>query len=72
MQYKNGVTRPIGEYPEHWVDEWHDDDGGSNLQGGRPQVGVTLFKAEMGGLSFRGGFEAAWDGVSNAEFIPNL
>ena len=69
---KNGVTRPTGDYPERWNDEWHEDDGGSDLRGCRPQNGTTLLKAEMDGLSFRGGYEAAWDDASNAELIPKL
>ena len=72
VQCKDGITRPTGDYPEHWNDEWHEDDGGNPLRGCRPQVGTSLFKAEMDGLSFRGGYEAAWDDVSNAELIPKL
>ena len=40
--------------------------------GTRPQIGVTLLKAEMDGLSFKGGYEAAWDDISNAELVPKL
>ena len=72
VQCKNGVTRPPGDYTEHWSDKWHDDDGGNNFRGNRPQVGVTLLKAEMEGMLFRGGYEAAWDDVSNAELVPKL
>ena len=50
VECKNGVMRPTGDYPEHWNDEWHDDDGGNDLRGCRPQVGMTLLKAEMDGL----------------------
>ena len=35
-------------------------------------MGVTLLKTEMVGLSFKGGYEAAWDDVSNAELAPKL
>ena len=33
VQCKNGVTRPIGDYPAHSNDQWHDDDddGGNDL-----------------------------------------
>ena len=27
---------------------------------------------EMNGLSFKGGYEVAWDDVTNAEFLPDL
>ena len=46
-QCNNGVTRPTGDDPEHWNDEWHEGDGGSDLRGCRFQVGTTLLKAEM-------------------------
>ena len=59
VRCKNGITRPIGNDPEHWNDEWHNDDGGNDLRGSRAHVGVTLLKAEMDGLSFRGGYKAA-------------
>ena len=38
VQCKNGVTRPTGHYPEPWNDKWHDDDGGNDLRGCRPQA----------------------------------
>ena len=30
---KDGVTRPVGEYPDHWMDSWHEDEGGNDLRG---------------------------------------
>ena len=35
-------------------------------------MGVTILQKEMGGLSFKGGYEVAPDDVTNAEFIPDL
>ena len=60
-----GRTHLIGDYPEHWVDECHDLEGGDDKFGVRPQFGVTLLQAEMNGLSYRNGYEMAWDDVSN-------
>ena len=68
----DGHTRPTGDYPVHWVDDWHEPGGGQDNRGTRPQHGVTLFQAEMSGLTYRGGYEAAWDDVSNAELVPAL
>ena len=28
VRHKDGITRPTGDYPEHWTDEWHGEDGG--------------------------------------------
>ena len=28
---------PVGDYPEHWIDAWHDLEGGSDVYGVRPR-----------------------------------
>ena len=48
---ENGTT-PVGTFPEHWVDNWHELEGGNDLYGVRPRYGFTIFQAEMNGLSF--------------------
>ena len=65
-----GTRRPTGDYPDPWVDDWHEEDGGDDSRGVRPQIRVTTLQNEMDGLSFKGGYEAAWDDVNNAELIP--
>jgi hypothetical protein len=50
---KDGVHRPTGDYPDHWLDYWHEEDGGDDQRGVRPQIGATLLKKEMDGLSFK-------------------
>ncbi len=67
-----GIRRPTGDYPQNWVDYWHEEDGDDDHRGVRPQVGVTLLKKEMDGLSFKNGYEMAWDDVTNAELLPDL
>ena len=67
-----GNRRPTGDYPSHWSDYWHEEDGGDDHRGVRPQVGVTLLQKEMDGLAFEGGYEVAWDDVTNAELLPEL
>ena len=44
-------TRPIGEYPDHWVDEWHSLQGGDDKFGARPQHGLTLLQSDLSSLS---------------------
>ena len=68
---ENGTTS-VGSYPEHWVDSWHEREGGNDLYGARPQCGVTLRQAEMNGLSYKSGYETAWDDVSNENLVPEL
>ena len=60
---------PAGAYPEHWVDNWHELEGGNGLNGSRPQCGVTLLQADMNGLSFKSGSETAWNDVSNENLV---
>ena len=69
---QDGTHRPTGEYPRNLLDYWHEEDGGDDSRGARPQIGVTLLKKEMDGLSFKGGYGVAWDDETNAELIPEL
>ena len=45
-----GKATPIGTYPDHWVDDWHELEGGNDNYGIRPQYGVTQLQAEMNGF----------------------
>ena len=55
VRHKDGITRPSGDYPERWTDEWHEEDGGDDVRGDRPQMGVALLKADMVGSSLKAG-----------------
>ena len=63
---KDGVTAPLGEYPDWWIDTWHDEDGACDDRGVRTQNGVTPLKQEMDGLTCKNRYETAWDDVTNA------
>ena len=65
-------TAPIGQYPEHWVDTWRELEGRDDRFGSRPQYVETLLKAEMKGLSYKSGYETAWNDVTNENFVPEL
>ena len=67
-----GARRPTGDDPHRWVDYWHEEDGGDDHRGVRPKVEVALLHKEMGGLAFKGGYEVAWDDVTNAELLPDF
>ena len=69
---RGGVTGPVGDYSDCWIDTWCDKDGGCDDQGVRPQNGVTLLKQEMDGLTCKNGYETAWDDVTNAPLNPVL
>ena len=66
----DGVNRPIGKWPSDWVDAVHDEDGGEDLLGVRPQTGVHILKEAMYGLVCKNSIWQAWDDVSNAELNP--
>ena len=72
MKEDIGKTKPICEYPMHCVDKWHEPERGDDRFGTRPQLGVTLLQAEMSGLSYRNGYETAWDDVSNENIVPKV
>ena len=33
----DGTRRPTGEYPANWMNYWHEEDGGNDSRGIRPQ-----------------------------------
>ena len=47
---EDGVNRPIAEWPSDSVDKVHDEDGGDDYYGVRPQHGVEALKEAMYGL----------------------
>ena len=63
---------PVGDYPEHVVDNLHEVGCGNDLYGVRPQCGVTLLQAEMNGLSYKSEYSIPWDDVSNANLVPEF
>ena len=65
-------TAPIRQYPEHWVDTWHELEDGDDRFGSRPQYVVTSLRAELNGLSYRIDYETAWDDVTNENLAPKL
>ena len=76
---RDGRSRPIGDYPSHWVDDMHQLDGGSERFGVRPQDGVEVLAKEMDALnremhalSCKHGIEKASDDVTNQRLEPQL
>ena len=59
-------------WPSHWKDLVHDDDGGMDMFGRRPQNGVANLKNELAKLAFANGSEWAQDDVSGVELDPEL
>ena len=47
------VNRPVGDWPSDWVDTVHEEDGGNDEFGVRPQSGVKILKEAMYGLVCR-------------------
>ena len=61
------MNRPVGDWPSDWVDTVHEEDGGNDEFGVRPQSGVKILKEAMYGLVCRNSIWKAWDDVSNVE-----
>ena len=64
------MTKPIGSWPDHWVDMMHERDGGDDILGPRPQNGIELLQSELDALTMRNGIACAKDDVSGAELLP--
>ena len=61
-----------GKYPEHWVDPVHEEDGGCDAHGVRPQVGIDILRSELDALTFKNGVAVAKDDVTGTELVPEL
>ena len=64
---ENGVNRPVGKWPTDWADGRHDEDGGDDYYGVRPQQGVEALKEAMYGLVCHNSIWKAWDDVTDVE-----
>ncbi len=62
------AERKAGEgIPEHWVDAVHEEEGGQDALGSRPQDGRRLMREGLDMLSRTGGCMTAWDEITGTE-----
>ena len=61
-----------GRYPSRWTDGAHEEDGGCDDRGIRPQLSIGFLKGELDALIFRNGIATATDDVSGKELVPIL
>ena len=59
---KKGVQQ--GQWPSHWTESMHEEDGGNDAFGLRPQNGIDILKNELDALTFKDGISVAKDDVS--------
>ena len=57
--------KPVGNWPSHWVDKFHELDGGKDYFGSRPQHGQGLLKDAINGVMVHNGVASAWDDVND-------
>ena len=55
-----------GRRKEHWKDTVHEEDGGADTYGSKPQNGTAILKESLASLTYSGGRLTAWDDVSGA------
>ena len=60
------------QWPKHWKDLLHDEDGSCDMFGRRTQDGRATLKHELAKLAFADGAEWAQDDVSGVELDPKL
>ena len=63
----DGINKPVGDWPDDWVDAVHEDDGGEDSIGVRPQSGAHILREAMYGLVCRNTMWKAWDDVTGAD-----
>ena len=61
------VNRPVGNWPKDWVDTIHEEEGGDDQHGVRPQRGVEVLKEAMYALVCKNTMWTAWDDVTNVQ-----
>ena len=61
---EGGIGMPAGGWPDHWIDPIHEEPGGKDKFGLRPQEGVDILKAHMYALTYKQGIASAKDDVS--------
>ena len=66
------VIRPIGDFPVHWHDGVHDQDGHGMQSGPHECDGERVLQSELSALHVREGVEQAVDDVSGAYLDPAL
>ena len=57
---------------QHRNDLVHEEDGGNDDVGPRPQRGIELLEDELASLTFRNGIAFARDDVTGTELVPDL
>ena len=65
---------PCGDWPKHYVDTVHEEDGGLDPMHRRPQDGISALSELIAGLDMRCGIiPTAWyDANDNAPLRPDL
>ena len=58
--------------PQEWVDRIHEEDGGDDEIGPRPQNGQALLRDALKGMVDKNGWSDAWDDVTNKKLDPDL
>ena len=57
--------RPIGGWPEHCLDKFHETEGGRDTIGVRPRQGIDTCGHHIMGLMIEEGLASAWDDVTD-------
>ena len=72
MYDHGGVGHIAGDWPAHWVDPMHEEDGSDDHFRAFPQRGIEILQSQQDALNFRGGIACAQEDVSGQESIPEL
>ena len=68
----NPTTKPLGQWPEHWIDSVHENDGHQMTASPEHRGGEEVLSNAMSSLYAQAGVEYAVDDVSGALLDPKL
>ena len=66
------ILKPIGEWPENWLDDVHEFDGHGVEDAPEGREGEIILKGELDSLYIQNGIEGAVDDVSGAALNPDM
>ena len=66
------IQRPVGTWPKEWVDFVHEEHGGRDERGVRPQQGIEILRGQMQALYMKNGIMTATDDVNDVDLDAGM
>lgn len=69
---RSDSRRPKGDWPDHWKDAMHEEDGGGDRFGERIREGRQVLQRELNDIMIKEGAMTAWDDVTKEALDPDM